>query len=366
MTQERIQNQLLPLITADFPGIGGEIKAEPAHFIVEEIPLYEPVGVGEHIYVRLTRAGWTTRALQQRLARLFHLREVDIGYAGLKDKQARVTQTFSLHLYDTDEETVACRIQETLPVEVVWVQRHQNKLKRGHLLGNRFHILVLGVEAEGMARAEVIAQTIQTRGIPNYYGAQRFGMQGDNAQHGWEILCGRGPSAPWQRRFFLSAYQAALFNTWLAARIRQGWFAQLLTGDIAKKLDTGGLFLVTNAASELSRFLQREITYTGPLYGTRMRWASGKPGELERMIFEKAGITPAMLTQVRLAGSRRPARLFLSDLRIERHPDGLLFTFTLPKGAYATALLREFIKGEITLASALVIDEDTGATHSPD
>lgn len=130
----------LPFITADLPGIGGEIKAEPDHFVVEEIPLYEPAGEGEHVYVHLTREGWTTRALQRELISLFDLRDVDVGCAGLKDKHARVTQTFSLLLRDEDEATVARRIQEALPVEVVWAQRHRNKLRRGHLLGNRFHI----------------------------------------------------------------------------------------------------------------------------------------------------------------------------------------------------------------------------------
>ncbi len=338
----------LPFITANLPGIGGEIKAEPNHFVVEEIPLYEPAGEGEHVYVRLTREGWTTRALQQQLVSLFGLREVDIGCAGLKDKHARVTQTFSLLLRD-DEATVARRIQEDLPVEVVWAKRHRNKLRRGHLLGNRFRIVVLKPEPEATARAEVIAQALQSYGLPNFYGAQRFGIEGDNAQRGREVLLGRGPRERWLKRFLLSAYQAALFNDWLTERIRRGWFERLLTGDIAKKTDTGGLFEVMDAAVELPRFQRGEITYTGPIYGARMRWASGEPGELERSVLEAAEVTTEMLRRARLDGSRRPARLFLNDLRIEAHPDGLLFTFTLPKGAYATTVLREFMKAEAIL-----------------
>ena len=143
----------LPFITADLAGIGGEIKAEPAHFVVEEVPLYDPVGEGQHIYVRLTREGWTTRALQRQLVSLFGLSEVDVGCAGLKDKQARVTQTFSLLLRDVDEATVTHRIEEALPVEVVWARRHRNKLRRGHLLGNRFRIVVLHPEPQATARA---------------------------------------------------------------------------------------------------------------------------------------------------------------------------------------------------------------------
>jgi tRNA pseudouridine13 synthase len=348
MTTDPTQTPL-PFITASLPGIGGGIKAEPAHFVVEEIPLYEAVGEGEHVYVRLTREGWTTRTLQERLTSLFGLGEVDVGCAGLKDKHARATQTFSLLLHDVDEATVARRIQEALPVEVVWTKRHRNKLRRGHLLGNRFRIVVLHPGPEAMARAEGIAQALQAHGLPNFYGAQRFGIEGDNAQRGREVLLGRGPRERWLKRFLLSAYQAALFNTWLTERIRRGWFERLLTGDIAKKTDTGGLFEVMEAEVELPRFQQREITYTGPIYGARMRWASGEPGELERTVLETAEVTTEMLRRARLDGSRRPARLFLDDLSIESHPDGLLFTFTLPKGAYATTVLREFMKTEVTL-----------------
>lgn len=337
-----------PFITADLSGIGGEIKAEPAHFVVEEIPLYEPVGEGEHVYVRLTREGWTTRALQKRLVDLFGLRAVDVGCAGLKDKHARVTQTFSLLLHGVDEATVARRIEDALPVEVVWARRHRNKLKRGHLLGNRFRIVVLGPDAEATPRAEAIAQAVQAGGLPNFYGPQRFGINGDNAKRGREALLGRGPRKRWLRRFLLSAYQSALFNAWLTERIRRGWFGRLLSGDIAKKTDTGGLFEVEDAEVELPRFRRQDITYTGPIYGHRMWWASGEPGELERAVLQAEDVTTEMLRRARLNGSRRRACLFLDDLDIEPHPEGLLFTFTLPKGSYATTVLREFIKIEVT------------------
>lgn len=316
--------------------------------MVEEIPLYEPVGEGEHVYVRLTRDGWTTRALQERLVDLFGLREVDVGCAGLKDKHARVTQTFSLLLRDADEATVASHIEESLPVEVVWTRRHRNKLRRGHLLGNRFRIVVLDPEPEAVGRAMAIAQVVQAHGLPNFYGVQRFGINGDNARQGREVLLGRKARKRWLRRFLLSAYQAALFNAWLSERIRRGWFERLLTGDIAKKTDTGGLFEVEDAGVEFPRFQRGEITYTGPIYGARMWWACGEPGELERKVLQAAGVTTEMLRQARLNGSRRPARMFLSDLRIYPHPNGLRFTFSLPKGAYATTVLREFTKTEVT------------------
>lgn len=346
---DTIEQDELPFVTADLPGIGGEIRAEPSHFVVEEIPLYEPTDEGEHVYVHLTREGWTTKALQRQLAALFGLREVDVGYAGLKDRHARTTQTFSLLLPKVDEAAAAQQIESELPVDVHWARRHRNKLKVGHLLANEFGIIVTHTEADALARAERIAEALKARGLPNYYGVQRFGMLGDNAQRGREALLGRGPRQQWLRRFLLSAYQSALFNVWLAERIRRGWFEQLRVGDVAKKTDTGGLFEVEDIAVEAPRFDRGEITYTGPIYGARMRWPSGEPGELERAILEQAGVSDDMLRRASLDGSRRAARLVIADVEIEPAADGLRFRFRLPKGAYATTLLREFMRAETSL-----------------
>jgi len=335
----------LPYLTDDLPGVGGEIKLEPHHFVVEEIPLYEPSGQGQHVYVRLTREGWTTRAIQNQLANVFDLRDVDVGCAGRKDKHARTTQTFSLNLPNVDEAEVAHRLQDQLPVELHWVRRHRNKIKAGHLLGNRFRIVVLEPGPDAFTRAEAIVETLRASGLPNFYGPQRFGREGDNAERGREILMtGRGPRKRWLRRLLLRAYQSALFNTWLVRRIDHGWFQQLLVGDVAKKLDTGGLFQVEDARAEQPRLERDEITYTGPIYGSRMWWADQQPGQLERRVLEEAGVTEEMLDRAHLNGSRRRARLLLDDLEVERHPDGLLFSFSLPKGSYATTVLREVMK----------------------
>jgi len=336
----------LPYITPEDPGVGGILKAEPELFVVEEIPLYEPDGEGEHIYLRLARDGWTTRDIQKALARLFGLKAVDVGYAGLKDKQARVTQTFSLALRSTDEEAAAQRVREALPFEVLSVRRHKNKLKAGHLLGNRFRILVVEPHEDAFGRAEAIRRIISKRGLPNFYGEQRFGTRGRNEEKGREALMGKGPRDKWARKLLLSAYQSALFNAWLVERIRRGWFETLLQGDVAKKTDTGGLFEVEDEVIESERFRQGEITYTGPIYGAKMRWATGKPGELEQEVLASRGVSAETLNRARLNGSRRTARLFPGDLEIGEHPKGVCFAFSLPKGSYATTLMREFMKSD--------------------
>jgi tRNA pseudouridine13 synthase len=338
--------QPLPLITADLPGVDGTIKAEPAHFVVEEIPLYEPEGTGEHVYVCLRREGWTTRAVQHEIMRIFGLPEVEVGCAGLKDKHARATQTFSLLLRNIGEAEVARRIRENSPFEVLSVRRHRNKLRAGHLLGNRFAIVILGTVLDAAQLALRVALCLQERGYPNFYGPQRFGAGAENIEAGRDLLLGRGMRKSWLRRFLLSAYQAHLFNTWLTERMRLGWFNQVMRGDIAKKEETGGLFEVEDAEVELQRFRNKEIGYTGPIYGKRMRWPGGQPGEMERRILSEADVTEEMLRKAKLEGTRRPARLNLRDIEVQPHTEGLLLKFSLPKGAYATGVLREFTKTE--------------------
>ena len=334
-----------PLVTPDLPGVGGDLKVEPEHFVVEEIPLYGPSGEGEHVYVRVTREGWTTRDLQREIADLFQLKNSHLGCAGLKDKHARATQTFSIHLLKADPDDVARRIESELGVTVEWATRHHNKIRRGHLIGNKFSILLLhhGDPTSVLDQARQVAKTLRERGFPNYFGAQRLGQDCENARHGRGILLGeRQKRGRWIRNFLMSAYQSWLFNRWLSQRIRHGWFDRILEGDVAKKTDTGGLFNVEDLSQERPRFVRDEITYTGPIYGHKLWWAGGEPGNLEARIVQDEGITDREWAKARLQGTRRPARLVLHDLAVDGHPDGLHFRFTLPKGAYATVALREF------------------------
>ena len=347
----------LPTITADLPGIGGRLRAAPDHFVVEEVPLYEPAGEGTHLYVNLTRAGLSTRDVQAQLERLFRLGRDEVGYAGLKDKAARTTQTFSIPVHAPRpgvEAEMAQRIRDELSVTLNWAALHRNKLKIGHLLGNRFRIVVtdlaLPVEA-ALAAAEPIAARLRAQGAPNFFGVQRFGGQGDNARQGYDILTGkRGPRDKWLRKFLLSAYQSHLCNLYLARRIEMGAFTRLLAGDIAKKHATGGLFDVEDLTAEQARFAAQEISFTAPMFGAKMRPAQGEAGELEAALLAETGLTDRHWQAARIEGTRRLGRVLLPDLRLsgaEGGPDdGIAVEFTLPKGGFATVVLREFMKVE--------------------
>lgn len=343
----------LPYITRDLPGVGGALRAAPAHFLVEEIPLYEASGEGQHLYVNITKEGLTTREVQQGLARAFGVSNKVVGSAGLKDKHARTTQTFSVLVGHVDEafvEAAPARVAEQLPVQVNWARLHGNKLKKGHLLGNRFTITVteLAVEPEeALARAQAIADVLRQRGAPNFYGPQRLGVQGDNVRRGLEILAGRRSVRDrWLRNLLLASVQSHLCNRYLARRVAEGWYDCLLQGDIAKKYDTGGLFVVEDPAGEQERYAAQEISFTAPIFGPKMWTAEDQAGAFEDEVLAESGLTLEQLGKARLTGTRRLGRLRLADLSVHRESVGLVVAFSLPKGAFATVVLREFMKTE--------------------
>jgi tRNA pseudouridine13 synthase len=323
--------------------IDGTIKERARDFEVEEIPLYEANGDGQHIYLRITRANQTTPAIEGKLASIFELSREQIGYAGKKDKRALSTQRFSLDLPNAKPEEVGKKVEDYLDVEVESAKRHRNKLKLGHHLGNRFRVLVR--DATGVDVARDICHQLEALGLPNYYGTQRFGNDGRNAERGRKIL--RGDSAlyrGWKRQLFLNAFQSELFNLYLDKRIQRGWFGELKKGDIAKKRDTGGLFDVKDISRESPRFEADDITYTGPIYGSELWWAAHEPGTLEEDVLQQADFTLDELGDASLRGSRRRARIVVDDLKIMKSEEGLIFRFSLPKGGYATVLLGEFLK----------------------
>ncbi|MBL8859901.1 MAG: tRNA pseudouridine(13) synthase TruD [Planctomycetes bacterium] len=332
----------VPLVTHDLPGTGGTVKQTAADFVVTEIPLYEPSGVGEHVYVRHRRSNATTREVVTALARAFGVAARDVGYAGLKDKRADATQTFSLQLHKDAVEDVARRVTDAVGGEVLDVRRHANKLRRGHLIGNRFEIRLANTDERALEHAQAIAVALAARGLPNAYGPQRYGDDGRNAERGRTLLS--KPRSDWLSRLQMSAWQSSLFDAWLAARMERGWFECVVRGDVAKKFGNGALFDVVDAEIENVRVASREITYTGPMFGSSMRRASGAAGELEDAVFAASGVDPSTLGKARLEGTRRAGRIFVADLSVRSDGDGLVLAFQLPKGSYATTVLREFTK----------------------
>ncbi|HOT92004.1 MAG TPA: tRNA pseudouridine(13) synthase TruD [Anaerolineae bacterium] len=356
-------NWQIPYLTPDLPGTGGKLRVEIDDFIVEEVPAYEPCGTGEHTFFGVEKRDISTLALIHQLAQALGVAERDISCAGLKDARAVARQTFSVQ-WVPPEKLMTLTLDKA---RILWAKRHTNKLRSGHLRGNRFTLRIRDVAPDAGARTSAIAGQLLARGVPNGYGRQRFGNRGNNHEMGLLLL--RNDRAALRthgihhlsykmRQFLISAVQSALFNALLAARIEQGLLDDVLPGDVARKEDTGGIFIVEDAEAERPRVKAWEISATGPIYGYKMLAAQAEAGALEARILEEASIALADFRPFQAKGSRRPLRYYPEGLSWQMEgADTLTLSFFAPKGAYATSLLRELMKTEVTLEVEDEIDE---------
>ncbi|MDW8356681.1 tRNA pseudouridine(13) synthase TruD [Thermus sp.] len=329
-----------PFLTPDLPGVGGTLRLLPQDFQVEEVPAYLPQGEGEHLYLLLEKEGLTTRQVLEFLRDQVGVPEKEIGVAGLKDKHARTRQWFSI---PKRYEDALCLLEGLRGVRLLDAGLHANKLRTGHLKGNRFRILIRGGGPK--ERAEAILRVLQAKGVPNYYGPQRFGLGGLNPVRGYELVKGgKGRGNPWLKRFLVGSLQSLLFNDWLALRLERGLYDRVIPGDWAKKHATGGEFLVERP-EEAERALRLEISATGPLFGKKYPEAQGEARALEDEVLVRYGLRREDFALRR--GARRPIRVPLEEWRVEEAPEGLWLSFFLPKGSYATSLLREVMKVEV-------------------
>ena len=392
----------LPFLTDSHAGIGGRIKVKPEDFVVEEIPLYAPSGVGQHVYACLEKRGLSTPQAVSAVARALGVPTGVIGYAGLKDARAITRQVISI-----DGVQPAQVEALNLPgIQILWVNRHRNKLKTGHLAGNRFTLRVRDVSRDILPAAEAVLDELRRRGVPNFFGEQRFGGRGNTHRLGAVLLRGDAqgflseylgqpqpgeradaqvarsafdagdyaaalaqwpPSLRDERRvlaalarhgdaeqalraldkklrsLFVSAYQSYLFNRLLAQRIQT--FDQLQSGDVAFIHASGAAFVVQDAALEQPRADRFEISPSGPLFGPKSLLAEGAPGQQERAALEESGLSLAefRLPGLKFKGARRPFRIPLADSQVG-WDDGLTISFRLPPGSYATEVLREVMK----------------------
>lgn len=398
-------------LTADLPGTGGVFKATPEDFLVEEIPLYEPSGEGEHLYLTIEKRGITTLEALRRLAAALGAAERDCGYAGLKDSVGITRQAVSLPRVDADR-----ALALDLPgIRVLAAERHRNKLKPGHLAGNRFRIRLREVAPQAATLAEGVLTVLMRRGVPNYFGEQRYGAQGNSHLIGRALLAGdhraavvallgepeRVSDPSWRQAIaafqageygrccellpgfcrtergvvarlcsqpdnwagavktihprllslYLSACQSALFDRVVAARLATDTLDQLLRGDLAFRHDNGACFRVTDPASEAERLLGLQISPSGPMFGASLLLPEGEPLAIEQGVLTESGLSLASFAgagKLRLAGERRPLRVPLCDASVSGDSEGLWLSFRLPRGAYATVVLREVMKVAVT------------------
>jgi len=392
-------------LTAHLPGTGGIIKESADDFEVAEIPAYEPCGAGEHVYLTIEKRGLTTLEAIRRVAHELRVQEREIGYAGMKDSIGVTRQSISVPRI-SPEDVVDRNLNG---VQVLAAVRHTNKLKLGHLKGNRFTVVVRGVSEGADAVASAIIKVLAERGVPNWFGYQRYGVQGNShlvgaamVRRDWktavdlligtpEAVCDEAWRAAiiayrqcnviealklmprhcrserdvlqrlvnrpdsWEKAFnaihprlkklYLSAYQSSIFDKVVEQRL--ALIDRVLPGDLAWKHANGACFLVENADVEQSRVDQFEISATGPMFGTKMKLPVGEVRAAEEQILAAEGITLESFdlgNGLRMEGERRPLRVPLGDPSLSLEGDCLRLEFCLPKGSYATSVLREITK----------------------
>lgn len=338
-------------LTRHLPGTGGRIKVEYEDFQVTEIPLYAPCGQGEHTFFEIEKRGLPTMRAVEEIARALRVRPFQIGFAGLKDAHAVARQVLSVE-HVPPERVLALELPS---IRILWARRHTNKLKQGHLAGNRFVIRIRDVPPDAVEQARPILETLRRRGVPNYFGEQRFGRRRDTHLLGRAVLRGNAeaflqeflgrpqpdelPAVQEARRLYDAGQLQAALRAWppqfheerralevllrspaaeaperalraVSKRLRRFFVSAyqsylfnrvmaerletldiLFAGDVAYKHDSGGAFLVEDPAAEQPRADRFEISPSGPLYGYRMLMAEGRQGELERRVLAEEGLT---------------------------------------------------------------------------
>jgi tRNA pseudouridine13 synthase len=344
-----------PLLTADLPGIGGRIKAVPEDFEVEEIPAYQPSGEGDFLYLWVEKRDMGAEFFARQVAKRLGIPPAEVGTAGLKDRRAVTRQMVSVPAACADR--VAALDGDGL--RVLSVGRHGNKLKPGHLHGNRFRILIRDADPAAAERLEPILHRLRAEGLPNFYGPQRFGRDGETVRLGLALLRGEPPPAtggrrpnlrsPFLRKLALSAAQSALFNHYLGRRLSDGLLRRVLPGDVMAKWPFGGLFVAEDVAREQERFDRRETVSAGPMFGRKTFAAAAEAAAREEAVLADAGLARSSFGGFGklMQGTRRHNLVYLDGLDAAAESEGVRLTFALPAGSYATVLLREVMKAEV-------------------
>jgi len=317
------------------------IRTTPEDFQVDELPAFEASGEGEHLLLEIRKRGANTVHVAKRLAQWAGLPEMAVSYAGMKDRHAVTTQRFSVHLPRRVSPDVALLADDEM--EVVSATWHNRKLQRGALAGNRFRLVLRGVEGDAGAIDGRLRQ-IAARGLPNWFGEQRFGRDGGNVEAALAMFGGRRMRKD-QRSLLLSAARSALFNRVLAARVEQGSWDRPLQGEVWMLDGSRSVFGPEPYSEVLGERLARfDIHPSGPLWGVGELRSTGEALALEQQAMAdeqslalRAGLEAAGLKQERRALRLRPALMqhrWLQD-------DVLELAFALPPGCYATAVLHE-------------------------
>jgi len=324
------------------PPITGQLRVTPEDFLVREWLGFEADGEGDHWLLTVRKRGANTHWVAKQLAKLAQIHPRDVGFAGLKDRNAVTEQAFTVPV----RSAVGCAWDGVTGdgFEVLTAARHRRKLKRGALRGNDFEITVRELRGDTNALAGHL-ETIAAQGVPNYFGPQRFGIEGGNLLRARQWLSGEIELHDrLERSFALSAARSAIFNAVLARRVADGTWNRLLAGDVANLDGSNSIFSVDALDEVLAeRCRQLDIHPSGPLWGRGASRSQGEVAELEQQVVASESLLADALGKAGLEQERRALRLRVSNIDWALEADQLRLKFRLPRGAFATAVLHELL-----------------------
>lgn len=321
------------------PAVRAVIRTEPADFQVVEELNFEPSGSGEHLLLQIEKTGQNTQFIARELARLTGLRVRDISYAGLKDRHAVTTQWFCFKWPIKQE--LAWQSWQLEGSRILQVVRHYRKLRLGALKRNHFSLRLRQVSDSAglLARLPLLAE-----GVPNYYGEQRFGINGGNLALAERLFGGESIPDRQIRGLALSASRSFLFNQVIAARISEQLFDQLLSGDVVQLNGSGSIFTLDRVTPELQqRLAGRDIHLTAPLVGLGKEMVQAEAAAFEQRVLQPWQSWQQALQLLRVQAGRRSMRLLPEQLTVATDGDTVQLSFALPAGCFATSVLRELV-----------------------
>jgi tRNA pseudouridine13 synthase len=322
------------------PTLSGHLSADD--FQVDEQLHFTPTGEGEHVLLQIRKRHTNTDWLAGQLAKLAKVKPVDVSYAGLKDRHAITTQWFSVRLVNQPEPQ--WQLLAGPDIDILQSIRHSRKLRRGALQANHF-VLTLRNLTGDFAELEHRLQAVQ-QGVPNYFGAQRFGHHFENLSQVEAMFNGVLKVRDRHKRsLYLSSARSLLFNLVLSERVKTGQWNQAIPGDVMQLANSHALFVIDDVDSNIvSRLANFDIHPTGPLWGRGPSMTHGLVAELETQILSNYTAWCLGLEEAGMQQERRALRLVVQDFQWEfLEATTLQLRFQLVAGAYATTVLREVV-----------------------
>ncbi|MCG7530913.1 tRNA pseudouridine(13) synthase TruD [Psychrobium sp. MM17-31] len=316
----------------------GRIKTYNSDFIVIENLGYGPEGSGEHLWLDIEKDGLTTAFAAKLIARWAGVTQREIGYAGKKDRYGVTRQSITVHLPGKDAPNIDALV--TPQLRVLNTSRHNKKIKTGALKGNTFELVVRDLQLDDDLEKRLTA--IKNSGVPNYFGQQRFGRDGENIERAQSLFTGNKVKNKDVRGMLLSSARSLIFNDVVSARIASGLHTKPIDGDVFMLGGSKASFKPEqNDDVIIKRFNDGDIELSAPMWGKGLNKATDQALELEQQVVDKYELFASGLAQYGLKQERRALLVKLKDMSWQVIDDGLKLNFSLPSGSYATSVLRE-------------------------